>query len=102
RQLPGREGDRATDFSCGYLALAGGLRRWRDRVTGRTGAARPTRPSSLSYLEGGLVPFCGRLTGRACGLRRRGRRRRPQGRGRRGLAATRGPAPGPARPDAAL
>ena len=47
--------DRETGVSHGYLALAGGSRRQRDRATGRTAAATPTRPSSISYMEEGLV-----------------------------------------------
>jgi hypothetical protein len=47
--------DRETGSSHGCLALAGGAQCWGGRVTGRFGAARPSKAPSISYMEGALL-----------------------------------------------
>jgi hypothetical protein len=47
--------DRETGVSHGCLALAGGAQRRGGRATGRSGAARPGKAPSISYMEGALL-----------------------------------------------
>jgi hypothetical protein len=47
--------DRETGVSHGCLALAGGAQRRGGRATGRSGAARPGKAPSISYMEGVLL-----------------------------------------------
>ena len=51
--------NRATGLSHGCLALAGGAQRWGGRATDRSGAARPGKAPSISYMEGALFDWRG-------------------------------------------